>query len=447
MRVPRFNLWIGTLAAAVWLLAGVFSVPIAQATDRLPDLVAPPPANPRTSVETLADGQSHFLLRFTGYIHNAGQGPLEIWGSDPSGGVMTQSWQRIYQDQGNGSRDDVSRHPRITFENADGHEHWHVQGAARFSLWNEAGTAQVAPAAKVGFCLEDVERVDAFAPSSPEYDSDATQYCRQHQPAAPDIREGISPGWQDVYASKLPFQWVDISDVAPGQYRLGAQVDPDDFVIESNEADNGPTLASEIVTVPGYTASPLSATVKGTQTIPIAATRYGAAGTGVFRIESAPRHGKLNFAVGTPVTGPVLYTPNARFAGTDTFAFSARDPASAFPLHSPVATATLKVAGKVGQSATHRLLAKVRFSRHGRFLVVRARAKKTGPLRLRVTKRGRRLGSCAKKSRKGHRFRCRIRLRPHASPGGGKLLVRLVRHRKVVATDAFGVPRHLRKNR
>ena len=435
------------LAAAAWLLAGVFWVPAAAAADRLPDLVAPPPANPRTSVETLADGQSHFLLRFTGYIHNAGLGPLEIGGSDPSGGVMAQTWQRIYQDQGTGSRDDASRHPRITFENADGHEHWHVQGAARFSLWNEAGTAQVAPSAKVGFCLEDVERVDAFAPASPEYDSDATQYCRQHQPAAPDIREGISPGWQDVYASKLPFQWVDISDVAPGQYRLGAQVDPDDIVIESNEADNGPTLASEIVTVPGYTASPLAVTVKGTQTIPIAATRYGAPGPAVFRIDSAPRHGRLNVAVGAPVTGSVAYTPNARFAGTDTFSFSARDPASAFPLHSPVATVTLTAAGKLGQSSRHRLLSKLRFSRRGRFLTVRAHALKTGTLRLRLRKHGRRLGSCTKRARSGHRFRCQIKLRRHASPGGGKLLVRLVRHRKVVATDAFRVPRHLRKNR
>jgi hypothetical protein len=434
---------IGTLVAATSLLACLATAAPAEAADRLPDLVAPPPANPRTSVETLADGQSHLLLRFTGYIHNAGEGPLEIWGSAPAGGVMTNSWQRIYQ-QGGGYRDDGSRHPRITFETADGHEHWHVQGAARFSLWNQAGTAEVAPSAKVGFCLEDVERVDSFAPSSPAYGSDATEYCRQHQPNASNVREGISPGWQDVYASKLPFQWVDVSDVAPGQYRLGAQVDPDNFVIESNEADNGPTLASEIVTVPGYTASSLALTVKKTQTIPITATRYGAAGAGVFRIESGPRHGKLNFAAGAPATGPVVYSPNARFAGTDTFKFSARDPASAYPLHSPVATVTLTVAGKLAQSSRHLLLSRVRFARHGSFLTVRAHAKRTGLLRLRVKRKGRRLGSCTKRARSGHRFRCRIRLRKHASPGGGKLVVTLLRHGKRSAADTFRIPRRLR---
>jgi hypothetical protein len=436
--------WIGTLAVAAWLLAAALSASAAEAVDRLPDLVAPPPANPRTSVETLPDGQSHLLLRFTGYIHNAADGPLEIRGSNPSGGVMTNTWQRIYQ-QGGGFRDDASRHPRITFENADGHEHWHVQGAARFSLWNEPGTAQVAPSAKVGFCLEDVDRIDAFAPSNPAYDSDATQYCRQHQPDASNLYEGISPGWQDVYASKLPFQWVDISDVAPGQYRLGAQVDPDNFVIESNEADNGPTLASEIVTVPGYTASPLAVTVKGPQPIPITATRYGAPGAGVFRIESPPRHGKLNFAVGAAVTGSLVYAPSARFAGTDTFTFSARDSANAFPLHSPVATVTVTVAGKVGKSSRHRLLSKVRFSRRGRLLTVRAHAKKTGFLRLRVKKKGRRLGFCVKHARSGHRFRCRIQLRGQSSAGGGNLVVTMRRRGKPAIVDRFRVPRRLRR--
>lgn len=442
MKGPRLHPWIGTLALAACLLSGGVAAPAAEGADRLPDLVAPPPANPAMAVESLADGQSHLLLRFSGYIHNAGEGPLEIRGSNPSGGVMTDSWQRIYQ-QGGGFRDDHSRHPRITFENADGHEHWHVQAAARFSLWNEAGTAETAPAAKVGFCLEDVERIDAFAPSTPAYDSNATEYCRQYQPGASNVLEGISPGWQDVYGSKLPFQWVDVSDVAPGQYRLGGQVDPNDIVIESNEADNGPTLASDIVTVPGYAASPLAVTVNGRQTIPITAIRYGAAGAGVFRIESAPQHGQLNVAVGAPVTSPVVYAPNARFAGTDTFTFSARDPASAFPLHSPVAKVTITVAGNLRQSGKRRLLSGVRFSRRGRLLIVRARARKTGLLRLRLKKSGRRLGSCTKRARAGHRFHCEIKLRGHVSPTGGNLIVTLLRHRKPVAVDSFSVPRHL----
>jgi hypothetical protein len=443
MTGTRRNPWIGALAATAALLVLAFPVPAAEGADALPDLVAPPPANPRFSVETLGDGQGHLLLRFTGYIRNAGPGALEIRGADPVGGVMTRTWQRIYQDPGSGYRDDSSRHPQIAFESADGHEHWHVRGAARFSLWNDAGTAEVAPAAKVGFCLEDVERIDAPPSSSPAYDSDATQYCRQHQPSASSVFEGISPGWQDVYASKLPFQWVDVSDAAPGQYRLGAQVDPDNVVIESNESNNGPTLASEIVTVPGYTASPLTATVKGSQAIPVTATRYGGAGPAVFRIESPPRHGKLNFGPGVPITGALAYEPNTRFSGVDTFTFSARDTASAFPLHASVATVTLNVAGEVRGSSCRRLLCGLRFSRRGRFLTVRARARKTGSLRLRLRKHGRRLGSCTKRVRAGHRFRCRIALRRGASPRRARLIVTLKRRGKPAAVETFRVPRRL----
>jgi hypothetical protein len=437
--------WTATLAVAAVLLAASswLGAPAASAaTDVLPDLVAPPPANPRLSTETLGDGQSHLLLRFDGFIRNVGDGGLEIHGSNPVGGVMTVSGQRIYQSDGTW-RDDNSRHPVISFETADGHNHWHLQRAARFSLWNEAGTAEVAPGAKVGFCLEDVIHVDTFGPASPAYDSNSIQYCRQNQPSASSIFEGISSGWQDVYGAKLPYQWVDASDVPPGRYRLGAQVDPDNYVVESNESDNGPVLASDVVTLSGYTADPLTMSVRNAQAIPITATRYGTPGAApLFRIESSPAHGRLNFAAGAAVTGPIVYTPNRRFAGGDSFTFSTRDPANAFPIHTPVAKATLAVAGKVGESSKHRLLTDLRFSRRGGSLIVRAHAKKSGLLRLRVLKGRRKLGSLVKRARAGHRFRCRIPLR-HGSPVRARLTVTLRRHGKPPIVDRFRVPRDL----
>ena len=174
-----------------------------------------------------------------------GAGPLEIRGSNPVNGTMSVTGQRIYRDDST-FYDDRSRHPQLYFENSDSHNHWHLKGAARFSLWNEAGTAEVAPGAKVGFCLQDVERVNNFGPGSRVYSSAATEYCKQGQPNASSVFEGISPGWQDVYAAKLPFQWVNVTDMTPGRYRIAEQVDPDDFVRESNEQNNGPTLAGEV---------------------------------------------------------------------------------------------------------------------------------------------------------------------------------------------------------
>jgi Lysyl oxidase len=128
----------------------------------------------------------------------------------------------------------------------------------------------------------------------PAYRVTATQRCREGQTAPTFTFQGISSGWRDVYGSNVYFQWIDISDVAPGLYRLGSQMDPDDFVKESNETNNGPTLASSTVTVPGYTASPVSSSGTGSRAITLTAQLFGSAGTRRFKIVTAPAHGTLD---------------------------------------------------------------------------------------------------------------------------------------------------------
>jgi Lysyl oxidase/Bacterial Ig domain len=314
--------------------------------DLLPDLVADAPTNPQPpAVMQLADGQNHLLLKFNGSMHNIGAGPLEIRGSSPAGGEMTVTGQRIYRQDGS-FHDDTSRHPVLRFENTDGHNHWHLMNAARWSLWNQAGTAQVAPAAKVGFCLEDGEKVDSFAAPTSAYSSAQTQHCKEGQPNAASVFEGISSGWRDVYGANVYFQWIDVSDIAPGLYRLGAQMDPDDFVKEGNEANNGPALRTSAVTVPGYVASAVSASVSGPQAITLAAQQYGSPGARRFVIVSAPSHGTLSVATGTSFTGPqVTYSPSAGYSGPDSFRFLAYDSASQYPLHPPAATVSVTVSG------------------------------------------------------------------------------------------------------
>src|SRR6266571_6405478 len=175
---------LGVEGILLVLLVFAFSLtlPVAAAEadpgDLLPDLVADQPTNAQAPVvQQLSDGQNHLLLKFNGSIHNIGAGPLEIRGSNPVNGEMTVTEQRIYQQVSPPIyRDDFSRHPILHFENTDGHNHWHLMSAARWSLWNEAGNVQVAPAAKVGFCLEDGEPVDSFAvPSPPPYLATTTQ--------------------------------------------------------------------------------------------------------------------------------------------------------------------------------------------------------------------------------------------------------------------------------
>jgi hypothetical protein len=450
------RLRVGALGARTILVAGLalaFSVvlPVAVAgadnPDLLPDLVADAPTNAQApAVVQLADGQNHLVLKFNGSIHNIGAGPLEIRGAIPVNGEMTVTGQRIYR-QDSSFYDDTSRHPIIHFENTDGHDHWHFMNAARWSLWNQGGTAAVGVAPKVGFCLEDGEPVDSFASPTPGYPSNQIE-CEAGEPNATSVFEGISSGWRDVYGANVYFQWVDVSDVSPGRYRLGSQMDPDDFVKESNEANNGPTLATSTATVPGYVALPASASGSGPQTVTLAAQQYGSPGPRLFRIVSAPSHGSLNVAVGTPFAGPgVTYSPTAGYVGPDSFTFLAFDSASQYPFHQSVAAATVTVSRVSQNPVVARLLTGLHFSRDGRFLVARARAKLSGVLRMVAKKRDRRLGSCHKRVRSRKRFSCRLKLRKGAKPARAKVSTSLLAGGKLTTGRTYRVPRHIPRAR
>ncbi|HEX8743781.1 MAG TPA: lysyl oxidase family protein [Thermoleophilaceae bacterium] len=332
-------------AAACLVLAQGALAPAAPAADPvLPDLVADPPRWPALDQYTDANG-TRLLLRFDGFVHNAGAGAVDLRASARNGTEMTSVAQRIYR--GDGSWFEEPRPgATVRYEPEDGHSHWHLASAARYSLWDWNQTAEVAPAMKVGFCFEDSERVEANGPADAVYADDSVRFCEQHNPTVAGVYMGISAGWRDVYDNWLAFQWVDVSDVTPGRYWVHAEVDPGNVVRESDET-NAVGVSEMAPTVPGYVAQPV--TRQGLEagspaTLMLRAVIWGDPGDQQFRIESPPAHGKLSVAAGEWFTGPnVTYTPDAGYAGTDSFSFSSRDSSSPFPLNPRVATATLGV--------------------------------------------------------------------------------------------------------
>jgi hypothetical protein len=317
-------------------------------TERLPDLVSDAPARPVIQTFAHPDGTTHLLLRFDGFVHNQGQGAFEIRGSGPVGTEMTSVVQRVYRSNGS-FFDDTSRDPRIIWEPDDDHNHWHLKNAARYSLWNFEKTAEVAPALKVGFCLIDSTRIETHGPSSRVYSTGTNNFCGQNEPARASIVEGVSAGWRDLYDRTLAFQWVDITDVQPGQYWLRAEIDPDDIVRESNEVNAG-TFATGSSTIPGYRALPVNAGVvsaSGPTTINLATQSFGSGlGARAFRIIKPPRHGTLSQRSGpTFSSASVVYRPDPGWVGPDTFTYEARDSANTFPRYPAAAAVTLNVGG------------------------------------------------------------------------------------------------------
>jgi hypothetical protein len=325
-------------------LAGIGSAPAALAPGDLPpNLVADPVTDVVLTTDSGA-GPDRLLLRFAGYIHNAGPGPIEIWGVRSSSSLPMSVTQRIFNGSG-GWRDDPSP-AQLIYETADGHNHWHLMHAARYSLWDSARSAEVAPAMKVGFCLEDSEHVDQFGPAFVVYGGSRDHhFCEERRPNALNAFQGVSSGWRDEYDNELAFQWIDASAVQPGSYWLRSDVDPDGVITESDEA-NQPAWAGSQTTIPGHVAQPLEVHVSpgAAATVTRQVQSFGSPGAAQYRIESGPAHGSLDAVAGVwSASATVLYTPQPGFQGVDTFTYSARDSSSAFPSSPAVATVTLRV--------------------------------------------------------------------------------------------------------
>ncbi len=308
-------------------------------TPQLPNLVADPPDNMSLDQQGLP---GHLLLRFNGYIHNVGPGALEIDGSRPDTSSPMGVFQNIFNDDGSSAMTALPS-AQMIYVSADGHNHWHLQHAAFYSLWNSSKTAQVAPAQKVGFCLDDSQHVDSWGPSVGVYtDANGRNFCQQFNPSATSVWEGISSGWRDRYDSDLYFQWVDVSDVLPGVYYVREDVNPSGGpgVIEAG-GGNAPAYSSAF-TLPGFVAQ--SQAVSTAAATPVSITlksqAFNDGATPRYTIASGPSHGSLAFTSGNQLT----YTPAAGFSGSDSFTFSAADPNSQFPLHPAVATVSLSVA-------------------------------------------------------------------------------------------------------
>jgi hypothetical protein len=156
---------------------------------------------------------------------------------------------------------------------------------------------------------------------------------------------GTSSGWRDVYDKSLAFQWIDVSNTAPGRYLVGAEADPDNTIWEGGGGaeSNVPAFASQQVIVPGWTAQPVSLAQTGSpQAVPLSSVKFGTQGNSNlrYRVTSAPAHGTLNVALGQDFTAgtQVIYTPSPGYLGGDGFTYVARSIGSSFPLNPQNAT-------------------------------------------------------------------------------------------------------------
>lgn len=96
------------------------------------------------------------------------------------------------------------------------HKHFHYDGFSNYELVD--GDEVLGVGHKQSFCLLDWRSWAWPFLQGQEADGDDWTYnC---------FNQGISAGWEDVYAADVDCQWIDVTDVEPGTYTLRMEVNP-----------------------------------------------------------------------------------------------------------------------------------------------------------------------------------------------------------------------------
>lgn len=211
------------------LVAIVVTVPAqAAAADRLPDL-----AMDRLADFKIEKSGSRKLLRYTAVVVNIGDGPFQAEGSRESTSVPEMSVvQRIFGDGGTSRTQPTAA---TMYFAGDGHQHWHVRDLEDSALERLDNGVKVGAGAKHGFCFYDnvaFRLALAGAPASPFFTTCGTTGTVLTQTM------GLSIGWGDSYPYYLVDQWIDVTNVGSGRYRLTTTADAQNWFLESSETNN-----------------------------------------------------------------------------------------------------------------------------------------------------------------------------------------------------------------
>ncbi|GCC30395.1 protein-lysine 6-oxidase-like [Chiloscyllium punctatum] len=140
--------------------------------------------------------------------------------SDLSIRVLLRFPQRV---KNQGTADFLPNRPRHTWEWHSCHQHYHsMDQFSHYDLLQATTQRKVAEGHKASFCLEDTVCDPGIR---------RRYACTAHT-------QGLGPGCYDTYNADIDCQWIDITDVAPGNYILKVSVNPGFLVPESVMTNN-----------------------------------------------------------------------------------------------------------------------------------------------------------------------------------------------------------------
>ena len=226
--------------ARLWVLVSLLTLALvapagsaSAASDRLPDLAM---ARLR-HIGTTRTEDGRRLLRFSAIIVNVGVGPFELRSERPN---RSSSWsvQQVIYDTDGGARTHDTPPVQLVYE-GDGHDHWHVKDLETYQLAplhdGSGNNSSSRIGHKVGFCFFDNYQYKPWLPDAPRYLEYGHRGCGTRSSLR--LRNGLSVGWATSTTGACP-QYIDITGLPNGRYRLSATADQANFFQEGNEGNN-----------------------------------------------------------------------------------------------------------------------------------------------------------------------------------------------------------------
>ena len=225
--------------------------------DVLPDLTPAPSWGIGVShIRKTKRSPSRDELDFGATVWIGGNGPLDVEGFRSNGSPTMKAFQYFFR---NGHVIGRTRAGTMGFDTQNGHEHWHFESFARYSLLNSAKTVTLR-SHKQGFCIAPTDGVNLLlrhAVWQPQFFGFGGA-CGS--PAALWVQEQLPLGWGDTYFQSVAGQDFNITHVPNGTYYIEVVANPGKILHETNTGNDvslrkvilGGTRGHRTVRVPAF---------------------------------------------------------------------------------------------------------------------------------------------------------------------------------------------------
>jgi hypothetical protein len=169
-------------------------------------------------------------LDFGATVWISGHGPLDVEGFRDKGLPVMRAYQYFWRD---GHVIGRARAGTMGFDGKKGHNHWHFEQFARYTLLN-ADKRLALLSHKVGFCIAPTDSVNLLLPHAVMQPGFLGFGGACGSPTALWVQEEMPLGWGDTYFQFVAGQSFNISHLPNGTYYIKVTANPEHVLHETN---------------------------------------------------------------------------------------------------------------------------------------------------------------------------------------------------------------------